>query len=136
MSEKFGGELQSPDLVDRGRCGAAEPVRSDVGHSCLVHHVAELSADVVRRVRSSDASGKQQHVRVGKTDLLKSTPDGAEREARQRDPTHGAGRLGVILSVGGLALPAHDRSRDPHRRYRRIQVEVAEADCEDFTDAR
>lgn len=53
-----------------------------------------------------------------------------------RDAAHGVRRLGVILPVGGFALPAHDRSRDPHRRNRRTEVEIAEPDCEDFTYAR
>ena len=59
-----------------------------------------------------------------------------KRESRQGDSAHGAGCLRVILPVCRFTLPAHDRSGDPHRRYRRVQVEVAKADCEDFTEAR
>ena len=135
VPEEFGSELQSPDLVDRGRCGSTEPVRSDVRHSCLLHHVAKLSANVVRRVRRSDASGEQQRVRGGKSNLLDPRADGTEREPGKRDAANGAGSLGVILAVGGFTLPAHDRSTDQHQRYRRVQVEITEPDCEDFTDA-
>lgn len=69
MSEEFGRKLQSSDFVDRGSRRATEPMRSHIGHPGLLHHVAKLSADVVRRVRCSDASGEQQRVRVGESNL-------------------------------------------------------------------
>lgn len=111
-------------------------MRRHVRDSSVVHHIAELPADVVRRMWCPDARGEQQRLRVGEADLLQACPDGAEREPGKRDPADRAGTLGMILPVDGFALPAHDRSRDPHRRDRRIQVEVAESDREDFTDAR
>lgn len=136
MSEELGGELQSPDLVDRGRCGSTEPMRGNVRYSGLLHHIAELPADIVRRVRRPNTSGEQQRVRMREANLLDPCADGMERKSGKGDPADRAGRLGVILPVGGLAFPTHDRSRDPHRRDRRLQVEVAKADRKDLTDAR
>lgn len=68
VSEELGGELEPADLVDRGGCGAAEPVRGDVGDARLFHDVSELSADVIRGVRGADARGEQQSFRVDEPD--------------------------------------------------------------------
>lgn len=85
VSEEFGRELQSPDLVDRGRSGAAEPVRGHVRDPGLVHHVAELPADVVGRVRRPDTGREQQRVRVGEADLLEARLDRPQGEVKPHE---------------------------------------------------
>lgn len=102
MPEQLGRELEATDLVDRSGRRAAEPMRGNVGNTCAVHHVAELSSDVVRRMRSADAGREQQRVRVREPDPLQPLPDCAEREAWKGDSAHRAGRLRVILPMRRL----------------------------------
>ncbi|MBG9887303.1 hypothetical protein ABE10_12360 [Bacillus toyonensis] len=133
VAEELRGELESSDVVDGGGGGAAEPVRGDVFNAGLVHDVTELAADVVRRVRCSDAGGEQQCLRADEPHAAEPSTDRTQRESRERDATDRACRLRMILPVRGLTLAADDRPRDTNHRYG--CVEVSDADREDFADA-
>lgn len=57
-----------------------------------------------------------------------------QRERRQGDAANRAIRLRMALPVRRLTLAADDRPGDPRRRDRSAQVEILEADGEDFAD--
>lgn len=110
-------------------------MRGNVFDASLVHDVAELAADVVRRVRCPDAGGEQQRFRADETQAAEPSTDGTQREPRERDSTDRACGLRVILPVCGFALAADDRPGDANHRYGCVEVDVGEADREDFADA-
>lgn len=75
VPEEFGGEERALGVVDDGGDSAAEAVWGDVIDPGLVHHVAQESADVVRRMRSRNPSAEQERAWVGVSSTEKARAD-------------------------------------------------------------
>lgn len=82
VAEQVGGELEPSDVAQRcWSSTAASFAGSPLRLPALVHGIADLAADTVRRVQNADSRSKQQGLWAGQTQPTYASKDSTQHEA-------------------------------------------------------